>query len=426
MEVQVISVTQLLYQIKGLLASSFKLFWIEGEVTNFSKSGNGHYYFSLSDKDSLVPAVLFKGDAIRNSEITGIKDGLKVRCLGEIGLYQKRGNLQVICKRIVPVGKGDFKEQFEKLKQKLANEGLFDLERKKKIPPWPKRVAVITALDGAALRDFLSVYKRRSPFMNILIIPAIVQGDAAAPSLIKAFYQVIKYHQSIAPVDVIVFTRGGGSLEDLCAFNDEGLAWEIYNSPIPVISAIGHEVDFSICDFVADLRCETPTAAAETLTQLSFGLSIQLSHLKKQLFHSINQRMMSQKQDLTDLSPHKNLDRIRRKMNSWYQQLSVLNPLYRIKAILPIQDLMLRLDDSARNLKQNVLDQIEENEARIQESYKLLEVLNPQNTLERGYSYISNKEGLILKRKKEFDKLKQGEAFCITFSDGKVPLKTTK
>ena len=263
------SVSEVIFNIKRLLEGEFRTVSVEGEISNLSHSSSGHWYLTLSDSDSSLSAAVFKMDALRNPLMKSLKNGDKVICSGSIGVYNKRGTFQLIVKRISPVGKGDLKEQFEMLKRKLAAEGLFDPQIKKEIPTLPNRIAVITAKGAAALQDFLNIIDRRTQWYDILLSPALVQGDAAPASLRKALFNVIKYSMD-APedkkIDVIVFTRGGGSMEDLWAFNDEGLAWDIFNCPIPVISAVGHQVDTTICDMVSDLRCETPSAAAEVLS----------------------------------------------------------------------------------------------------------------------------------------------------------------
>src|SRR5690606_12931867 len=209
---------------------------------------------------------------MRNPLIRNLKNGDKIVVVGPISVYQKRGSFQLLAKRIFPAGEGQLKLQYERLKARLSQEGLFDIEKKKPIPKFPRRIAVITAEHGAALQDFLNVMERRSLWMDILIIPALVQGDGAPRSLLNA----LKKAESIEGVDVIVLTRGGGSIEDLWGFNDENLVRAIDNCTIPVISAVGHQVDFTLCDYVSDHRSETPTAAAEILSQPQTELNSRL------------------------------------------------------------------------------------------------------------------------------------------------------
>src|SRR5665647_366517 len=263
MNLEAATVSDLLSSIKDVLENHFHEVMVQGEVSNLSPSTSGHWYFSLSDDKASISCALFKMDALRNPLIRSLKDGDKIIIFGPLSVYSKRGTFQILAKRIMPAGAGQLKLQFERLKAKLSAEGLFDLDIKKILPTFPQKIAVITAEHGAALQDFLNVIKRRSLWLDIIIIPALVQGDGAPRSLISA----LKKAQNLDGVDVVVLTRGGGSMEDLWAFNDEELVRTIAACPIPVVSAVGHQVDFTICDYVSDFRSETPTAAAETLSQ---------------------------------------------------------------------------------------------------------------------------------------------------------------
>ncbi|MBP5296340.1 MAG: exodeoxyribonuclease VII large subunit, partial [Bacteriovoracaceae bacterium] len=290
-----LKVSEILVQIKGLLESTFPEVLVEGEVSNFAKASSGHYYFSLSDETASIAVAFFRGDALLNPLLKTLTDGQKVIVVGRIGVYPKRGTFQIIGAKIYPFGAGNLKIQFELLKKQLAEKGLFDLEHKKSIPPFPRRVAIITALDGAALQDFRQVYQRRSVVMDILVVPSLVQGEQAPASLRAALKKVLAYNQALQehpsahpgelPIEVVVLARGGGSMEDLWCFNDEALAYAIYEFPLPIISAVGHQVDFTIADFVADHRAETPTAAAEVLTAAQVDLQQRLGrggqHLKQ-------------------------------------------------------------------------------------------------------------------------------------------------
>ena len=278
-------VADLVNRIKYQLETSFRNVLVEGEVTNFSKAPSGHYYFTLSDEDASIGCAMFRGDASRNPSIKSIVDGDKVELAGAMGVYVKRGIFQIVARGIRKIGKGNLKEEFEQLKKRMAKEGLFDASRKRPLPKVPKKMAVITALQGAALQDFLNVFKRRALYLDILIVPSLVQGDEAPRALRMALHNAIRYSVEREKIDVIVLTRGGGSLEDLWAFNDEGLALDIGHCPIPVVSAVGHQVDYTICDFVSDLRCETPTAAAEYLSQYQTTLKMKMEHFNSFFKH---------------------------------------------------------------------------------------------------------------------------------------------
>jgi exodeoxyribonuclease VII large subunit len=392
------NVSQVIGEIKNLLESRFVNITLEGEITNLSLSSSGHWYFTLSDKESSISGAIFKMDALRNPQIKLIKDGVKVVVAGDINVYQRRGTFQIIAKKIVVVGVGDLKDQFEKLKRKLAEEGLFDLETKMKIPQLPKRIAIITAERGAALQDFINIYKRRSLWMDVLVAPAIVQGKDAPDSIRKALHNLIKYSME-APddkkIDVIILARGGGSLEDLWAFNDEALAWDIFNCPIPTISAIGHEVDYSISDFVCDLRAETPSAAAEILTHQQTMIKDKMYALKQRLVSVMHLKYIT----------------LERKLRN-YQLEKRLNELTHI------HDYYLRLDENIERIKRSINTKFERLAFKLEKSSSVMSALNPQNVLERGYSYTETENGVVVTNKKEFDGLVPNALLNIHFSDG--------
>jgi exodeoxyribonuclease VII large subunit len=392
------NVSQIVGEIKNLLETEFINVSIEGEISNLSLSSSGHWYFTLSDSESSISGAIFKMDALRNPQLKLIKDGAKVIVAGDINVYQRRGTFQIVAKKIVALGLGDLKEQFEKLKKKLAEEGLFDLDQKKKIPEFPKRVAIITAQRGAALQDFVNIYKRRSLWMDLLVFPAIVQGKDAPESIRHALHNLIKYSLA-APaekkIDVIVLARGGGSLEDLWAFNDEGLAWDLYNCPIPTISAIGHEVDFSISDYVCDLRAETPSAAAEILTHQQTMIKDKMNSQKSRLLNVMNLKYMTLERKLKNFQ----LDN-------------------RLNELTHIHDYYLRLDDNLEQMKRRIDLRIERNGMLLDRYSSVMSALNPNRVLERGYTYVEAESGAVISSKKDFCKLDSTTKLKLHFSDG--------
>lgn len=427
MSLEVKNVTQIVGQIKNLLESEFTNVSIEGEISNLSLSSAGHWYFTLSDKDSSLSAALFKMDALRNPLMKTIKDGSKVIVMGDISVYPKRGTFQVIVKRIVPVGVGDLKEQFEKLKRKLASEGLFDLDRKKPIPAMPKRVAIITAQRGAALQDFINIYKRRSIWMDLLVIPAVVQGADAPRSIRSALHNVIKYSLEAEPaqkIDLIVIARGGGSLEDLWAFNDEGLAYDIFNCPIPIISAIGHEVDFSISDFVADMRAETPSAAAEVITHSQTMIKEKMVTLKGRLKNVMAIRMSRFENRLKNAHPHTILNIILKNLASLQRRLSRCDIQRRLHELTNIHQFYLELDENLLRMQQIIKERIKDWRHQIEKSHDVLKALNPKNVLERGYGYLETDKGHVVGSTVDFDKLPKSASLNIHFHDGKRKVKS--
>ncbi len=422
MDLDIKNVSQVVGEIKNLLETSFTSVSIQGEITNLSLSSSGHWYFTLSDKDASLSAALFKMDALRNPLIKKIKDGDRIIVVGDINVYPKKGTFQVIVKKIVQLGVGDLKEQFEKLKRRLSSEGLFDLDRKKAIPLLPKRVAIITAQRGAALADFINIYKRRSIWMDLIIVPTLVQGDDAPRSIRAALHNIIKYSLEASPekkIDIIVLARGGGSLEDLWAFNDEGLAWDLFNCPIPTISAIGHEVDFTICDFVSDLRAETPSAAAEVITHQQTLIKEKMYTLKKRLMNAIKLKISHVHNRLKNTHPHTILNIILRVFNNYQKRLNRCHIHKRLNELTHMHDFYQRLDDNVDKMKRNLNETLKFLNHRLDKSNDLLKVLNPENVLERGYGYVNTKEGLIISRAADIDLLKVGTSLNLNFYDGK-------
>ena len=252
-----ISVSQLNRRVKTLIEQGLARLWVEGEISNLSRPASGHIYFSLKDDSAQVGAAWFRQR--QRGPAVSFKDGDKVLAFGRVSIYEARGNYQLIVEQMQPAGEGVLKLRFDALKKKLADEGLFDEDRKQELPVLPARIGVITSPSGAAIRDILSILGRRFPAIPVVIYPAAVQGDAAPGELLSALASAVRR----AECDVLIISRGGGSLEDLWAFNDEELARAIAACPLPVISAVGHEVDFTIADFVADVRAPTPSGAAE-------------------------------------------------------------------------------------------------------------------------------------------------------------------
>lgn len=259
---EALSVYALTVQIRQALETTFKGVWVEGELSNVRMQASGHAYFTLKDARSQLPAAMFAG-SLRGVPFR-LADGLKVRALGDVSVYEPRGAYQLIVRQLEKVGAGDLMAQFEELKRKLQAEGLFDAARKRPLPLLPRTVGIVTSPTGAAIRDMLTVTRRRFPNLRILLAPVRVQGDGAAREIAEAVDTFNRAPPELRP-DVLIVGRGGGSIEDLWCFNEEVVARAIHRSAIPVISAVGHEIDFTISDFVADLRAPTPSAAAEVV-----------------------------------------------------------------------------------------------------------------------------------------------------------------
>tara|TARA_R110000868_G_scaffold201748_1_gene449261 strand:- start:4139 stop:5419 length:1281 start_codon:yes stop_codon:yes gene_type:complete len=422
---QALSVSSLVSSVKQSLEGEYSFVSVVGEVSNLSRSSAGHIYFTLSDKDSGLSAVLFKGDALRNTGTRTLKDGDKITCHGGLSVYTKRGTFQLVVRRFEAAGSGDLKEQYEKLKRELAGQGLFDPEAKKQIPHFPKRVAVITAEGGAALQDFLNVYRRRALSGEVVVIPAVVQGQASAQSLRNALAKAIKHGLSSSALafDVIVLTRGGGSMEDLWSFNDEGLAWDIYNCPIPIISAVGHQVDYTICDYVSDLRCETPTAAAQILTQYQTEVSANLGRIKAQLLHSSLTLKARGPERLKELSPNTLVAILRDRMNLAARRLRECRIDDKIERLSGFNELSLRLDDCSRKLVTSEQRRVEQLSFKIEKLGNMMSALNPKQVLNRGYTYVSDDSHKVVSNKASWNKLAKEQELNLHFSDGPVKIK---
>lgn len=420
MNIMPLSIGSLINAIKLELESSFRDVVIEGEISNLSLSSSGHWYLTLSDKDASISAAVFKMDAFRNPIIQKLKDGDKIIAHGDINVYPKRGTFQIIIKKIIPKGQGDLKEQFEKLKKKLAEEGLFDLSIKKKIPELPKRIAVITALRGAALQDFLNIYERRSLWMDIVVIPTLVQGEDSPKALRKSLFNAIKYSMSAPPekqFDLILFTRGGGSMEDLWAFNDEALAWDIYNCPIPIVSAVGHEVDYTICDYVADLRLETPSAAAEVLTQKQTQIKEKIQSVKNKLKNEMRYFVKNIGDAVNRRKPKLVLSILLQKITNFQRKMQKLDIKNRFHELSGFYDYQMQLDDINKRLIFVSDKNIDRKVTRLQKIESLLVAYNPNNVLKRGYTYTESK-GQVILDSASFDALEVQNEIRIHFHDG--------
>jgi exodeoxyribonuclease VII large subunit len=380
------TVSELTKRIKGVLETSFTNLSVEGEISNFKRHSSGHLYFTLKDEGSQISAVMWRGRAA-NLFFTP-QDGMKVIAGGKITLYEPQGKYQIDIFQLQPLGVGELQIAFERLKQKLAGEGLFDSEHKKSLPEYPERIGIITSPTGAALQDILNILNRRFPSLEVILNPVKVQGEGASSEIASA----IKDFNKFVEIDVLIIGRGGGSLEDLWAFNEEIVARAIYNSKIPVISAVGHEIDFTIADFVADLRAPTPSAAAELVVKD-----------KLDIFENIRNFCYTMEQDLENT-----IKSGKEKIASLISSYSFNRP----KDL--IQQSAQRIDELDRHLDQVINYKINILHERTKSLDKRLESLNPDSVLERGYSIIYRSEDIISRA----NKLKSGDDIRIRFHDG--------
>lgn len=381
-----LTVTELTSKIKGILEPAFQDVWVQGEVSNFRPAASGHLYFSLKDSGSSISAALF-GAGGKKKLAFDLKDGLQILCRGKVSIYAPRGNYQFIIEQIEPLGAGALQIAFEQLKAKLAAEGLFDSKRKRPLPAFPKKIAVVTSPSGAAIRDMLNILKRRAPHLEVLVIPAVVQGDEAPRQLIRGLEAANRYGLA----EVIVLARGGGSIEDLWCFNDETLARAIAASALPVISAVGHEIDFTISDFVSDLRAPTPSAAAEIVSGNWVDVVRQIQVSGDRMRSMLLRDMQGKRNMLSHLAAR------------------VVSPLDRLR------EKMQRIDEWSMRMERALHQTVERRKLAFGQVIGKLEALSPLKVLDRGYSIVRTETGKVLRSKSD---TKPGEEFSVVFSDG--------
>ncbi len=386
----VLSVIQLNTYIKRKFEQDYVLkdVSVEGELSNFKRHSSGHLYFTLKDDKAGVSCVMFR--TYTGEETRGLRDGDKVIIKGSVSLYEKTGQYQVYVRSIEKAGLGDLYVLFEKLKKQLAEEGLFDESRKKPLPKYANRIGIITSSTGAAIRDIVQVAKRRNPYVELILYPSLVQGAGAKDNIVRG----IKYFNDLDDIDLLIVGRGGGSIEDLWPFNEEVVARAIGASDIPVISAVGHETDFTISDFVSDMRAPTPSAAAE-LAVYDYGEFQQRMYQYKQvLYQGIEYRLQLKKQELQGLRRHIELKHPRRQLEDQMMHLDQLRLL------------MYSRGNALFDAKRSRLNILRER----------LQGKSPLQRLEDGYAYISKGD----QRVRSVDDVEVGESLNIYVADGKL------
>jgi exodeoxyribonuclease VII large subunit len=361
-----LTVSELTAQIRNLLESNFRYVKIMAEISNFKLHQSGHFYFTLKDENAQIRAVMWRSKNIFLSFKP--EDGMQVVVSGKLTVYPANGSYQLEVWELKPQGAGELQMRFEKLKQKLVQEGLFEKEHKMNIPKFPKNVVIITSKSGAVLQDFINITKRRYPALNLFLYPVNVQGYSAAREIADAIecIEISCKDGGFTPVDVIIIARGGGSLEDLWPFNDESLARVIYNCKIPTVSAVGHEIDFTICDFVADLRAPTPSAAAELVTPDINELIENISKFSYFYKSHIQNRLISLKNRLKEIRTNYYLNRPKDIISNYYQQLSDISK-------------------SINNLSTNKISDLN---GRLKSYKQTLYHVNPEINLKKGYAVI--------------------------------------
>lgn len=389
----VLSVGDLNLAIAASLTEQFEFVLVSGEVSNFKAYDSGHWYFSLKDEEGQIRCVMFRGKNVTVGFMP--QSGDQVEVSASVSMYVPRGDVQLTIHALRKAGLGGLYEAFLKLKDKLAKAGLFDEERKREIPSYPRAIAIVTSTQAAALKDVLTTLARRAPHVPVYIYPTLVQGSDAPPGIIRA----IERANQDALAEVILLVRGGGSLEDLWAFNDEELAHAIANSQLPIISGVGHETDFTIADFVADLRAPTPTGAAELVTPKREDLLNELKGYQDILSQRLEQRLEREAQTLDQLGLRlkhalPNADRMREQITQWQQRLS--------------QGVLVYFSAQRRNQAHWSAQ---------------LETLNPQRTLERGYAVILNQDKQAARSPAD---IREKEAYLLKLAAGELRVHIQK
>ena len=409
---EIISVSEINKRAKSILEENFPFVWIQGEVSNFFSAASGHWYFSLKDETSEIRCAMFTN---KNHHITfEPKDGDHLVLNGTLSIFEGRGQYQIIVEHIELAGEGALLKAFEELKKKLQLEGLFDDSIKRQLPAYPKDIAVVTSPDGAVIQDIINVLDRRSPFLDLTVVPTLVQGEKAAPLICDALNKVGK----LKKVDVVILARGGGSIEDLWAFNNEEVARAIVNCPTPIISAVGHETDFTISDFVSDLRAPTPSIAAEIISQPYSELIETLEGYQNYISRSVISQIDLQRTQITNLikrirHPGDKLREISQKLD--YVETALIQNINQEisfkKNGLNLKDLSLQqnspqnkikeakvyLQNASKDLLKALKLEIEKKSTDLAEIVATLQAVSPLSVLSRGYSIISTEpDGKIL------------------------------
>ncbi len=418
----VLSVTELTREIRDVLQGHIGTVWVEGEISNHRLQSSGHQYFTLKDAGSQLSCVMFRGAARGGVRLT---DGAQILVQGEISVYEPRGQYQMVVKQVQMKGQGGLQARFEALKRRLYEEGLFDQDYKQPIPKYPRVVALVTSPTGAAIQDMLNILTRRAPWIHVLVFPVRVQGQGVERETIRALEMLNAAERHGLPVpDTIVIGRGGGSIEDLWAYNEESLARAIFASRLPVISAVGHEIDFTIADFVADLRAPTPSAAAELLAPDATELKRHFESLSRRLTGQINGQLEHHEKTLEFIArgalktePDRRLQASEQSVdnveyglkNSAREQLRALSDEVTarqqiIAAHHPrvmLTEVAHRVENQAQQLRQLLAHRLARLEDRITSRHDVLKNLGPESILARGFSYTTDASGKVIKNASE-------------------------
>jgi len=410
---QIYTVSEVTRMVKQELETAFPLLWVEGEISNFYRHQSGHIYFTLKDERSQLRSVMFR--AMAQKVPFELEDGLQVVSRGQINVYEPRGEYQLLVEVVEPKGKGALQLAFEQLREKLKKEGLFDPKYKKKLPLLPKKVGVVTSPRGAAIIDILRTLERRFARLHILIYPVRVQGEGAADEIVEG----IDYLGRVAGMDAIIVGRGGGSIEDLWAFNEEKVARSIFSCPVPVISAVGHEIDFTIADFVADIRASTPSVAAEILIEKEQSFEERIRNLEKRMIHYQQYFLQEQRHQVFSLAQHRAFQNMKVKLLNLEQKVDDLET----KAWNTIRDTQQKIaeDKSAAFLMEEKMrgtlrGMLQHFQGQWERLSAQLHNLSPLNILKKGYALCWRDGGQYLIRR--IDEVKKEEELTVSFYKG--------
>lgn len=431
---EVLSVSQLNARARQLLEDVFPRIWVEGEISNLSRPSSGHVYLTLKDSRAQVRCALFRQNAARIR--LDLRDGLLVQARGRVSLYEGRGDYQLILDTMEPAGDGALRQAFEALKAKLQAEGLFDAATKRALPGQPRRIGVITSPTGAALRDIISVFRRRAPSIELIVVPTAVQGRDAAPQIVKALQLADR-----AGFDALILARGGGSLEDLWPFNEEPVARALHACSTPTVCAVGHETDVSISDFCADVRAPTPSAAAELLSPDQAAMLESLANAERRLLRCMQIRLMHGRNSTDSLRKRlrhpgerlaqqsQRLDELDLRLQRAQRQLAVQHQ-HRLQTLATrlqtrhprqaIAVLRQRLQELSLRLPQASSQQLRQRRTQFQASAHALQLVSPLATLGRGYSILLDKQGKALRSSRD---VQQGQRLEARLADGSVAVR---
>jgi exodeoxyribonuclease VII large subunit len=418
---KIYTVSEITRRIKLELEKTFPILWIEGEIADFKRAHSGHVYFTLKDEKSALNCVMWRSSAIRVP--FELESGLQVICKGQISVYEQRGQYQLYVEGIEPKGKGALQLAFEQLKEKLKKEGLFDPSVKKKLPLLPRKVGVVTSPRGAAIIDIIKTLERRFAHIHIMIYPAKVQGEGASDEIVAG----IDYLGSAKDMDVIIVGRGGGSLEDLWAFNEEKVARAIYHCPVPIISAVGHEIDFTIADFVADLRASTPSVAAEMVIEKEQALLERIVNLEKRISHHFRFFIQEKKHAVTNLIHHQAFQNFKVQIFNLIQGVDEFETRARNVIQILVQKIVQsksRVDLAQEKISSSVKRHLQELHGKWERFSVELDNLSPLNILKKGYTLCwKNAKPELVQKIGDVD---EGDEVTVSFFKGEFTAQVSK